>query len=289
MSNRPDSPLDHLPISGSTRLAGVIGDPVRHSLSPVLHNAAFHALGIDWVYVAMPVAAGQTAAALGGMRALGIAGLSVTMPHKSAVAGHVEECSDDARLLGAVNTVVALPDGRLRGDSTDGPGFVDALREGGAEPAGARVLVLGAGGAGRAVVLALARAGAREVVVVNRDVGRAAAAVALAPAIARRGSADEADACSIIVNATPQGMGSDVSVPVDPRRLGAGQSVNDLVYHPAVTPLLSVAASAGANVIGGLGMLLHQAGRQITLWTGHEAPIAAMRNAVECELAARAG
>lgn len=273
--------------TGTTRVAAVIGDPVRHSLSPVLHNAGFAALGLDWVYVALPVPAGRAADALVGVRALGIAGLSVTMPHKTDVARAADEASDDVVRLDAANTVVDVG-GRLRAETTDGPGCVDALRAEGFEPEGRVCMVVGAGGAGRAVVLALARAGAREVLVVNRDPGRAAAAVALADGRGRHASADEVDRCDLVVNATPVGMGADTGLPVDPDRLGAGQVVNDLVYHPLVTPLLTAAAARGARTVGGLGMLLHQAGRQLTLWTGEPAPLGAMAEAVTAELARRA-
>src|SRR4051812_36773358 len=149
-----------------TRLAAVIGSPVRHSLSPAIHNAAFEAAGLDWHYVAFEVAPGDCARALDGMRALGIAGLSVTTPHKDDVARLVDERSDDVTALAAVNCVVLLPDGGVRGENTDGPGFVAGLRDAGVDPAGRRCCVLGAGGAARAVVLALARAGAADVAVV---------------------------------------------------------------------------------------------------------------------------
>ncbi|HWC10761.1 MAG TPA: hypothetical protein VG455_06010, partial [Acidimicrobiales bacterium] len=141
-----------------TRVAAVIGDPVRHSLSPVLHNAAFRALELDWVYLAFEVPGGEAAAALTGMRALGIEGLSVTMPHKGDAAASVDELSAAALAVGAVNTVVPLPDGRLSGDNTDGAGFLASLAEEGFDPAGQVCLVVGAGGAARAVVHALAGA-----------------------------------------------------------------------------------------------------------------------------------
>ena len=155
--------------SGTSAVVGVIGDPVRHSLSPVLHNAAFAALRLDWVSVAFPVPPSALDAALAGARALGLRGLSVTMPHKEAVARKVDRTSAAAARLGAVNCVVVEPGG-LVGENTDGQGFVAALRRGaGFDPAGRRCLVAGAGGAARAVVLALAEAGASEVVVVGRS------------------------------------------------------------------------------------------------------------------------
>ena len=274
-------------ISGATRLAGVIGDPVRHSLSPTLHNAAFATAGLDWVYVAFPVRPGSALEALRGTTALGIEGLSITMPHKSDALGGCASVSQDGLSLGAINTVVRGPSGALHGESTDGPGFIDALRDDGFEPAGRSCLVIGAGGAGRAVVLALARSGARRVVIVNRSAERAARAAALAPGVASVGRIEDADQCDLIVNATPQGMLGTDQPTLELARMGAGQLVNDLVYHPADTVLLLAAAAAGARPLGGLGMLLHQAARQFTLWTGESAPIEAMRAAVTEVLSAR--
>ncbi|MBO0732602.1 MAG: shikimate dehydrogenase, partial [Acidimicrobiaceae bacterium] len=146
----------------------MIGDPVHHSLSPVLHNAAFEALGLDWVYVAFPVPAGQAAVAVSAMRALGLGGLSVTMPHKQSVAAAVDRLSPAAQRLGVVNTVTPVA-GELLGDNTDGPGFVDALRhDAGFDPSGRRAVVLGTGGAARAVTLALVERGATVGVVGRR-------------------------------------------------------------------------------------------------------------------------
>lgn len=269
-------------------MVGVIGDPVRHSLSPVLHNAAFVALGLDWTYVAFHVATGLGAQAVEAVRALGIEGLSVTMPHKSDVAAAVDVLSDDAAALGAVNTVLRR-NSQLVGDSTDGYGFIAALAEAGFDPAGKRCMVIGAGGAGRAVVLALARGGAARVVVVNRDPGRAAAAVALGGGVAAIGDIEFAAESDLVVNATPVGMGDrevGVSV-VAADLLGPGQFINDLVYHPAHTPLLLAAADRGATALNGLSMLVHQAARQFELWTGQPAPLVAMRAAVDEELSSR--
>ena len=164
--------------SGYTRVAGVIGDPVRHSLSPALHNAAFAELGLDWTYVAFEVPAGRGGDAVEAMRVLGVAGLSVTMPHKDAVAAACDELSPAAGLLGAVNCVRREGD-RLIGENTDGAGFLRSLRaQAGVDPSGLHAVVLGAGGAARAVIVALAAAGA-SVTVVNRSPGAAERAAAL--------------------------------------------------------------------------------------------------------------
>jgi shikimate dehydrogenase len=254
----------------------VIGDPVRHSLSPALHNAAFEALGLDWVYLAFEVPAGSAAAAVEGMRAFGIDGLNVTMPHKADVAAAVDVLSPVAERLGAVNTVVRRG-GVLVGESTDGAGFVDALRaDEGFDPAGKRCLVVGAGGAARAVVLALAEAGAASVVVTGRTPDRVAAAAELAGDQGRVGEAAEAADADLVVNATPVGMGDDGGLPVDPSLLGPGQVVVDLVYHPLNTPLLAEARGRGAVAVNGLGMLIHQAAHAFRLWTGEEPPLEVM-------------
>jgi len=293
------------PLSGHTRVVGVIGDPVMHSLSPTLHNAAFAALGLDWVYVAFPVPRGRGADAVAAVPALGLAGFNVTMPHKEDVAGACDELTTDAATLRSVNTVVARPGGRTLGDSTDGPGFLDALADAAIAVDGQPVLVLGAGGAARAVVLALGRAGAAVTVAARRP-DAADAAAALAPngravplgALATPvnspdgvspsavGAVDPA-AFSVVVNATPLGMSGGDALPVDPASLHADQAIVDLVYHPADTPLLTAARAQGAVAVNGLGMLLHQAARSFTLWTGHPAPIAVMRDAVTAVLAAR--
>jgi shikimate dehydrogenase len=267
-------------ISGETRVAGIIGDPVRHSLSPDLHNTAYRALGLDWVYVAFEVPAGQTTAALDAARALGLAGLSVTMPHKTDAARACDSLSDAARRLRSVNTVTPQPGGTLRGDSTDGPGFVRSLRDAGCDPARTPTLVLGAGGAARPVVVALAEEGAQVTVTARRpDAATAAAALvdgATVPWIERDAAARDA---ALVVNATPVGMG-DGALPIPATALRAGQVVADLVYHPLETPLLAAARAAGATTVDGLGMLVHQAALQIEQWSGHAAPVATMREAV---------
>ncbi len=274
--------------SGSTRVAGVIGDPVEHSLSPVLHNSAFAALGIDWVYVAFRVLRGQGGAAVAAMKVLDIGGLSVTMPHKADVAAAVDRLGPVAGRLGVANTVRwsrNSVDAELVGESTDGAGFIDSLADEGFDPRGRSCVVLGAGGAARAVTLALGSAGARSVTVIGRrpDAARGCADLA-GPAgrpIAggdREGLRDSVTDADLVVNATPAGMGQDRSVPfdLDPRWLTPGHFVSDLVYAPAVTVLLAASRARGATASNGLGMLIHQAARQVELWTGHPAPLEAM-------------
>ncbi|MCU4184836.1 shikimate dehydrogenase [Acidiferrimicrobium sp. IK] len=269
--------------SASTHLAAVIGDPVRHSLSPTIHNAAYRAMGVDWVYVALPVPAGRGAAAVEAMRTLGLAGMSVTMPHKAAVLPALDRLSDTARRLGAVNTVSRHGDD-LVGDSTDGAGFIDALREERSwEPPGRRCLVLGTGGAARAVSHALGHAGAASVGVVGRRPDAAASCAALAGGAGAVVAVEAIADADIVVNATPAGMPGRPDLPfdLDPARLGSGQLVVDLIYNPRTTPLMVAARAQGAAAANGLGMLIHQAARQIAVWTGQPAPIDAMRSAVD--------
>ncbi|HWF16779.1 MAG TPA: shikimate dehydrogenase [Acidimicrobiales bacterium] len=278
-------------------IVGVIGSPVAHSLSPLLHNTAFAALGLShaWRSFAFEVAPGQAAQALEAMRTQDVTGLSVTMPHKADVAELVDECSDVARQLNAVNCVYR-ENGRFLGTNTDGEGFVASLARGVAlEPAGKRCVVIGAGGAARAVMLALARAGASNVAVVNRTPERAFEAADLAGdrgtvvALTDSAIAAAVGRADLVVNATPVGM---VGVTpnsqshlaewlVDPGLLGPGQVAADLVYVPRPTPWLEQAAVAGATTLDGLGMLVHQAAAQLLLWTGQSPPLEAMWHAAE--------
>jgi shikimate dehydrogenase len=282
-----------------TRLVGVIGSPIAHSLSPLLHNAAFAALGLGgtWHSLAFEVAPGAAADALEAMRRADISGLSVTMPHKAAVAALVDERTEVARRLDAVNCIVNR-DGTLLGTNTDGEGFVASLVRGAQfDPRGKRCLVIGAGGAARAVVLALAEAGASSVAVLNRTPERASAASALAgPAgsvvPARPGAlAEVVGSADLVVNATPLGMAGASSAsteawPVAPQLLHAGQVAADLVYAPRPTRWLVEAAATGAIGLDGLGMLVHQAAAQLVLWTGREPPVEAMWQAAEAAEAA---
>lgn len=254
----------------------MIGHPVGHSLSPVLHNAAFEASGLDWVFLAFDVSAGAVGGALEGMRAFGIEGLSVTTPHKDDVARLVDRRSPTAERLAAVNTVVRRG-GELVGESTDGQGFLDALRlDHGFDPTGRRCVVRGSGGAARAIILALAGEGAGEVIVVpGRSTANAEVAAALAGPAGRVGEPGDAAGADLVVNATTLGMGQGPpGLPIDPSLLGPGQLVVDIVYP--TTPFVTAARRQGATAAHGLGMLLHQAAGAFRLWTGLDAPLAAM-------------
>lgn len=273
-------------ISGATSLVGVIGWPVSGSLSPAIHNAAFRALGLDWVYVPLAVPPGALAEAVGGLRALGFAGANVTMPHKADAAAAVEDLSEDAERLGAVNTIVIGPEGSS-GHNTDVTGFDRFLREdAGFEPAGRTALLFGAGGAARACALALARGGISRLVVAARDPERARdlghAIEDLGPIEVVRWDRAPGVGADLIVNATPVGADGETLPAPD---LGSATAVVDLLYRPATTPLLARAKEAGIAAFGGLGLLLRQGALSFELWTGQVPPLDVMSAAAVTSVA----
>lgn len=263
-------------ISATTKVAAVIGDPIEHSLSPAIHNAAFEGAGYDWRFVAFRVTAADLGAAISGVRALEIAGLSVTMPHKSAIGSLLDRLSPAAETIGAVNCVTR-EHGQLVGHNTDGHGLVDSLREAGFDPSGRRCLILGAGGAARAAAFALGVAGASVVGISSRREPAAEAAANLAGP-AGRAVAPDAASFDLVVNATPLGMRESDPPPVPTKGIGAGQTVVDLAYAAGTTPLLAAARAAGAIALDGTGPLLHQAARAFELWIGEPAPLDVMRS-----------
>ncbi len=268
------------------RVAAVIGDPARHSRSPAIHNAAFAAAGIDWVFTAFEVPAGRGAEALEAMRVLGLAGMSVTMPLKAEVAAAADTVDAEVEILAAANCIVPLGDGRLHAANTDAAGFVAGLRaDAGLSPEGLRVALLGGGGAARAVAWGLAAAGAADVAVINRTGSRAEAAASIANAASRSGrpgrvgTMEDMAAADLVVNATSVGMGSDASMPCDPTLLRPGQVAVDLVYEPIETAWLAALRLHGVEAHNGLSMLVYQAAAAFELWTGIDAPVEAMRQA----------
>jgi len=272
------------PVTAATALYGVAGDPIAHSLSPALHNAAFEAMGIDAVSVALRAGAVDAQLVVGAVRTLGIHGLSVTMPLKVAVVEHCEHRTATVERLGASNCLVHEETSGVLAASTDGAGLLGAVScVTGETVATKRCAVLGAGGAALAVIDALASAGAAEVIVVSRRAGAAARALALAPCV-REGAPGEAATADLVIQATPVGMvGTDAqeSDPLlDPGLLRADQIAVDLVYHPLVTPWLAQAASSGARTVGGIEVLIHQAAGALELWLGTAPPAAALHAAV---------
>ncbi len=301
------------PISGRTALVGVLGDPVRHSLSPAMHNAALRELGLDWVYLALPVAAGQLATVLGALEAIDCRGLNVTLPHKGAVAALVEERSALAQRLGAVNTLVRRPGGGWLGTNTDVEGFLAPLRPvagsgaGEAGPwRGGEALVLGCGGSARAVVAGLVELGLDRIRVAARRRGALSAFLegcgdwaAGLEGILWQGPeslAGAVAAADLLVNTTPVGMAS-ASDPLAPQAspldadqvagLRAGCTVYDLIYTPRPTALLRQATARGCRCLDGLEMLVQQGAAALRLWSGHQTvPVEAMRRAALAQLEA---
>ncbi len=276
-------------ISAKTALYGVVGSPVKHSLSPRMQTAAFAACGIDAVYLAFEVAPEGLAEALAGARALGFGGLNITVPHKEAAWRLATELDESARLSGAANTLVPIKGG-WRGYNTDATGFVEAVRfELGFDPAGARVALIGAGGAARAAVAGMALAGAGKILVANRSFERADALVAeLSRALGS--SAIEAvlldelpeklEAGDLVASATPLGLYPDGRWPWELRRFSKGVKFYDMAYGERPTPLCTAAQTAGFEAAAGQRMLLCQGAQAFRLWTGHEPPVDVMQKAL---------
>lgn len=271
-------------------MVGLIGWPVEHSVSPAMHNAAFEALGLDWCYVPLPVRPGHIAEALAGIVALGFGGVNVTVPHKQALVPLVDELSEAARAIGAVNTVIVMDGGRTTGHNTDAGGFMRALKALPFDPHGCSALVLGAGGAARAVVYALAT-NQVEVTVLNRTPERAEALVEAlrgfasarlyaGPLIADRLRKVGANV-DLVVNTTPLGMWPHIEGSPWPEELPfpAHALLFDLVYNPRETRLMCQARAVGARACNGLDMLVYQGAEAFTSWTGREAPVDVMRDA----------
>jgi shikimate dehydrogenase len=285
-------------ISGKTRVCGVIGSPIEHSLSPTIHNAAFNCLKLDFVFLAFPVKAADLENAIRGIRGLGIHGLNVTMPHKSAVVAYLDEMDSAVKFLGSTNTILNKS-GRLSGFNTDGVGALKALRENGIELSEKKVFLLGAGGAAKAVAFSLAKE-AGELAILNRATEKAEE---LAEALGRMfnkkvvGGALSPDAVEanlrdsdILINATSVGMKPNLGQSlVAPQWLRSDLTVMDIVYNPVETKLARDARTAGAKVISGVEMLIYQGAASFEIWTGHVAPIGVMRKAALNKLSSAGG
>jgi len=261
-------------LSGNAKIAGVIGWPVAHSLSPRLHEYWLQTLGIDGAYVPLPVAPENISDALRALLKLGFAGANVTVPHKEAALAAVDEVSEIANRIGAVNTLICKSDGTLYGDNTDAFGFIENLRAGAPSwrPDSGCALVLGAGGAARAVITALIDAGVTEISLSNRTLARAydvaqyiGGNVAVVPWEARDTAAE---GVTLLVNTTTLGMTGKAPLEMDIRALADDAVVTDIVYAPLQTPLLASAHARGLTTVDGLGMLLHQARPGFEAWFG---------------------
>ena len=282
-----------------TQRLGIIGYPIGHSISPIFQQAALDHLGIDATYEKWEVTPEGVGDFVNGLRAPDSLGINITVPHKQAVIPFLDEVDEWATAAGAVNTIVNR-DGHLSGHNTDGPGFLRALLvETGYDPKGTRALVLGAGGAARGILLALARGGVDSMVIANRTLERAETLAKLASdngvkseAISLSGNAltEAVSRADLIVNCTTMGMShgpDEHGSPISAAQIPATAIVNDVVYTPLLTPLLKEAAAVGATALGGLHMLVYQGVLSFQMWTGQDAPVDVMLAAATAEMTSR--
>lgn len=273
-----------------TKIVGLIGYPLEHTLSPVMQNAAFRELDLDFIYLPFKVSPENLEQAMRGIRGLGIFGVNVTIPYKERVKEFLDELSDEAETVGAVNTIHRR-DGGLRGDNTDGHGFLNSLREAGIDPRDKRIFLLGAGGAGRACAFMLAKSGAYRIILTDKVIVKAGSLIkdiscrfevsCEVVSLDDTRIGNYVRATDILINATPVGMDREDELLIDPDWLHKDMVVYDLIYNPSETPLLKSAKEKGAMAINGLEMLLHQGALSFKLWTNLEAPIMVMRKALD--------
>jgi shikimate dehydrogenase len=275
-------------ISGKTKICGVIGDPIAHTLSPTIQNSAFRHLNLDFIFLAFKVKTEELETSIKAVRALGIRGLNVTMPHKTEVINYLDEIDKTSRFLNSANTIVNT-ESRLLGYSTDGIGAIKALIANGVELASCNVLLLGAGGAGRAIALSLVEE-ISKLVILNRDYKKAKKLESdLNLKFKKNISAESLSTASltsnlrdsdVLINATNVGMISNQKLSiVDSNLLTPNLTVMDIVYNPLETKLLADAREVGAKTINGIDMLIYQGAASFELWTGKKAPVDVMKNA----------
>ncbi len=276
-------------ISGRTMIYGIFGHPVEHTFSPGMHNAAFRKLGIDACYVPFGVPPDRLEDAVRAVSAVGLKGINVTVPHKQNVIPYLNGLSDEAALIGAVNTIEVRQGTTLIGHNTDGRGFLRSLKDNaGFNPNGKRFLFLGSGGAARAVGFSLAIAGAEKIVFMDIDRNKADSLAndistkvnVSAEAISIEELIEYASGSHCLINATPMGLKKSDPMPITKEYLRKGQLVCDLVYNPPLTPLLRAAKARGAMTMSGLGMLLFQGVIAFEIWTGRKAPAQVMKSAL---------
>ena len=274
------------PINAATRLCAVFGSPIAHSASPAMHNAAFAALGLDWRYLAFEVDPKNLRAAIEGAKAMHFAGINLTVPHKLLAVEMVDALDDSAKKWGAVNTVKFTPEGSV-GFNTDADAITQSLREDlKLELRGAKVLLLGVGGAGRTAALKLASENVAELFLVNRTQSKAEE---IATEIKKQFPSVKISVgypkaqIDLLLNATSLGLKVNDASPLDEKQFSLKQTraVYDIIYRPAETKLLAAAKAAGCRTANGLGMLLHQGAKAFEIWTGKTAPLAVMRQALE--------
>ena len=282
----------NLEISGSTQVYGLIGDPVDHSLSPAIQNAAFRSVGLNAVYLVFPVRKEELRSAIQGLKSLKVRGFNVTTPHKKAVIRYLDDVETEAAEIGSINTV-KNEEGILTGFSTDGSGVLNAMKAARVVPDGRSVLLMGAGGAGRVIASALAERGCslkianrtgsnakRLAKSLYRKFGRKVEVIPLS----KKNLEEFVNQADILLNTSSMGMDGKHNPPIDKKWIRRDHWVVDIVYRPVRTKLLRDAALAGARTINGLDMLVNQGACSFTLWTGKKAPIGEMRRAISKKL-----
>jgi len=277
-------------LSGSTKIVGLIGYPVEHSKSPLMHNAAFESLGLDFIYLLFSVRPPYLKDAVMGLRALNVVGANVTIPYKEEVMKYLDEITPEAKLIGAVNTIHNR-EGKLIGYNTDGQGFITSLLiDGRVELEGQKVLLIGAGGAGKAVAVKLAERGVESLGITDKIVERAEALVRrlrenipdcpiYAIPLGDKEFARTLLGSTLLINATPVGMKEGDPCVIDPEYLHKDLFVYDVIYNRE-TPLIEAAKKKGIRALGGMGMLIHQGAASFEIWTGQKAPIEVMKNRI---------
>lgn len=282
-------------ISGKTRLYGIFGCPVEHTFSPVMHNTAFEKLRLDACYVPFEVSPAGLGPAMRAVLPLGLCGLNITVPHKEKVISYLDALSEEARLIGAVNTV-QIEKGKLIGHNTDGRGFIRSLKENaGFDPKRKVFLLMGSGGAARAIGFSLALSAARKIMFYDVQAAKAAK---LARDIRRKTGADAqtltpdslalgAAAADCLINATPLGLKKKDPLPLSKEWISRRHFVFDCVYNPVETALLKAVKERGARGLPGIGMLLYQGVIAFEIWTGVQAPVQTMRNALARQIRSR--
>lgn len=274
-------------ITGKTKIVGLFGYPVEHTLSPYMHNAAFEALGLDYCYLPFTVSPKDLELAVKTLKALNMRGVNVTIPHKEGIIPYLDELDKEAGLMEAVNTILH-EEGKLIGYNTDGRGFIISLKEeGNINPKGKRAMIIGAGGAARAIAFSLALEDVEKIFITD-IIDKKARALSSEVTIKTSKEAlyikdlkEGIDEVDILINATTLGMKKGDPLPISPKLISQRLLVYDIVYNPPLTPFLREAKAKGAKTLGGIGMLLYQGALSFKIWTGQEPPIDVMKKAIE--------
>ncbi|MDI6751896.1 MAG: shikimate dehydrogenase [bacterium] len=275
-------------ITGKTKVVGLMGYPLSHTISPSIHTAAFSWLGLNWVYLPFEVQPKYLKEAIFGLKPLGIAGVNITIPHKVEALAYMDGLSPEAELIGAINTIVVKEDG-LFGDNTDGKGFIRSLKETGFSASKKRVALIGAGGAGKAIGISLAREGADTLYIFDANKERKESLISYIKdrfdtLVLEMKDPSVIMDIDLLVNATPCGMKEDDPLPIDTDIIPAGLLVYDIIYNPQKTRLLENAERKGAKILSGLAMLVYQAALSFSAWTDIMPPTDVMMDAAKSEL-----